>query len=240
VYRGGGYGLDLAHQVGVPLSVLGLATAPLGVVRFWLAVPAILAAVFLVALTVVDVVRTRPPRGTSRGWRFRFGVAAMTMLQPIARTWGRFRHRDLARRDLPPVATIAGPATLCKGGVVLLPDLGDRAGLAAQIVSELRRHGLRVLPTGGWEDYDARVVGSLLLYGELVTSAHPIGSVQIKVRRRFRRGPAIVVAAGVCVLALVNVWAGAIAAAFAVAAFAVGLRRTGATVRRIVLRAASE
>ena len=35
----------------------------------------------------------------------------MTMLQPIARTWGRIRHREVARRDLPPVNAIPGPAT---------------------------------------------------------------------------------------------------------------------------------
>jgi glycosyltransferase involved in cell wall biosynthesis len=240
VYRGGGYGIDLAHQVGVPLSVLALLTAPFAVLRPLFALPALAAAVFLIALTAVDVARTRPPRGAGRAMRFRFGVTAMTMLQPIARAWGRLRHREVARRDLPPPTPIRGPATVMRGGVVLLPDFGDRGGLASTIVGHLRRHGLRVLPADGWEDYDARVVGSLLLYGELVTSAHPIGSVQMKVRRRFRRGPAIAVAVAVAVLALLNIWVGAVAFAAAVATFVVGLRRTGPTVRHIVLRAASE
>jgi hypothetical protein len=239
VYRGGGYAIDLAHQVGVPLSVLGLATAPFALLRPWLAVPAVVAAVFLVALTVVDVARTRPPRGSGVAWRFRFGVAAMTMLQPIARTWGRIRHRDAARRDLPPATDIAGPATNVGRGVLLLPDGGDRAALASQIVGELRRHGLRVLPASGWEDYDARVVGSLLLYGELVTSAHPIGSVQMKVRRRFRRGPGLTFAAALCLLSLASIWAAACGAAIALFVFGVGFRRTGASVRRIVIDAAS-
>ena len=73
VYRGGGYGIDLAHQVGVPLWALVLAHAPLAALRWWLAVPAVLAVVFLAALAVVDVVRTRPPRGHRRALRFRFG-----------------------------------------------------------------------------------------------------------------------------------------------------------------------
>jgi hypothetical protein len=239
VYRGGGYGIDLAHQAGVPLSVLGLLTAPLAALRAWLAVPALLAVVFLVALTAFDVVRTRPPRGWRRGWRFRFGVAAMTMLQPAARTWGRVRHRDIARRDLPPATDIPGPATAVGGGVLLLPDGGDRTALASQVVGELRRHGLRVLPASGWEDYDARVLGSLLVEGELVTSAHPIGSVQLKVRRRFRRGPALAVAASVCLLSFASIWAGLVGVAAAVVVVGVGVRRTGASVRRIVTNAAS-
>jgi hypothetical protein len=96
-----------------------------------------------------------------------------------------------------------------------------------------------VLPASGWEDYDARVVGSLLVHGELVTSAHPIGSVQMRVRRRFRRGPALVVAAGVCLLSLASVWVGAVAVVAAGASVALGLRRTGARVRRIVVAASA-
>ena len=239
MYRAGGYGIDLAHQVGVPLSAVGLATAPLAALRAWFAIPALVAALFLISLTVVDVARTQPPRGTGAAWRFRVGVAVMMMLQPIARTWGRLRHRELARRELPRAMSIPGPATVLTRGVVLLPDRGDRSGLAAKIVLQLRRHGMRVLPASGWEDYDARVVGSLLLYGELVTSAYPAGSVQIRVRRRFRRGPALAIAVGVCLLSLANIWVGAVAVAAALVGLVVGFRRTGATVRRIVVRAAS-
>ena len=233
VYGGGGYGVDLAHQIGVPASVLGLATAPLAALTLWLALPAIVAAMFLLSLAMVDVARTRPPRTAGRALRFRIGVAAMTMLQPIARTWGRLRHREVARRDLPPAANIPGPATPLPGGVLLFADEGDRAGLAAQIVGVLRRHGYRVLAASGWEDYDARVVGSLLVHGELVTSAHPIGSVQMRVRRRFRRGPALVVAAAVCLLSLASIWVGAVAvvAAGATVARASAHRRGGAARR---------
>src|SRR5262249_60667442 len=134
---------------------------------------------------------------------------------------------------------IAGAGSDGGGGVVLFPDHGDRTALASQIVGELRRHGYRVLPADGWDDYDARVVGSALLYGELVTSAHPIGSVQMKVRRRFRAGPAIALAIGVCVLAVANIWVGAVAAAAVVGPFVVGLRRAGGTVRRVGPAAAS-
>ena len=239
VYRGGGYGIDLAHQVGVPLAVLGLAAAPLAWLRPWLALPAAIAAVFLVALTLVDVARTRPPRGAGAAWRFRCGVAAMTMLQPIARTWGRLRHREHARRDLPPPPVLPGPASNVGGGVVLFPDTGDRAAVASHIVAALRSHGYRVLPASGWEDYDARVVGSFLLSGELVTSAHPIGSVQMKVRRRFRRGPALAFGAATCLLALANVWTGVAALVLAVGLVAVGVRRTGASIRRVVMDATS-
>jgi cellulose synthase/poly-beta-1,6-N-acetylglucosamine synthase-like glycosyltransferase len=47
IYRVPAYGLDLAHQVGVPLTVPALLTAPLALLHPLLGLPAVVAAVFL-------------------------------------------------------------------------------------------------------------------------------------------------------------------------------------------------
>jgi hypothetical protein len=163
----------------------------------------------------------------------------MCLLQPIARSWGRLRHRERARRGLPRAAAIPGPATPMAGGVLLLPDTGDRVGVTSEIVAELRRVGLRVLPATGWEDFDARIVGSLVVFGELVTSAHPIGSVQMKIRRRLRRRTTFAVLAAALLLFFANPWLGVVALVGLIAAFVLGFYRTGASVRRIIIAAAS-
>jgi hypothetical protein len=54
------------------------------------------------------------------------------------------------------------------------------------VVSELRRSGVRVVPTSGWEDYDARLLASTFVYGDLQTSSYPPGFVQLRIRRRLR------------------------------------------------------
>ncbi len=241
VYRGGGYRLDLAHQVGVPIATAALITAPLGLLRGWLVLPAIVALAFLVVLSVIDMVRSRPPRGfRDSTLRFRAGVTAMFVLQPIVRTWGRFRHRELARRDLPPASTIAGPVTVLPHGVLLVPEAGPRSELTGTIVTGLRRAHLRVLPPTGWEDYDARIVGSLLLSGDLLTSAHPIGSMQIRVRRRLRWWSVAFVGACAALVAAESVWLIPAVLALGGVNLAIGYRRTGSSVRRVVKRAARE
>src|SRR5207302_2366843 len=55
VYQGGGHALDLAHQVGVPLAVLMLATTPLVLLAPLFALPALVAFLSLVGLAAVDV-----------------------------------------------------------------------------------------------------------------------------------------------------------------------------------------
>src|SRR5215210_2104747 len=75
VYRSGGYTLDLLHQVGVPVSALTLLSAPLAVQWPVLGLPAVVAALLLVSLFVVDVRRAGPPRSLRRQrLRFRCGV----------------------------------------------------------------------------------------------------------------------------------------------------------------------
>ncbi|MEX2658826.1 MAG: glycosyltransferase [Acidimicrobiales bacterium] len=187
VYQGGGHALDVAHQVGVPFAAGATITAPLALLSPWLALPAVLGVVMLAVLGLVDACRARPPRrlqGSPAG--FRAGVAAHHLLQPLVRAWGRRRGAPHARRDLPPAVPLPGPAQKRPGGVVLLPEARPRPEITAAAVDVLRRKGRRVGAPTGWEDHDARLVLSMLLCGELLTSSHPIGSVQLRIRPRPR------------------------------------------------------
>ncbi|MBO0728416.1 MAG: glycosyltransferase [Acidimicrobiaceae bacterium] len=240
VYRHGGYALDLAHQIGIPVAGLLLLTAPAGLLWSWLFTPAVVAAAWILALGAIDVARTRPPRWLrSPRLGFGLGVATMHLLQPIVRAWGRRRHREVARRELPEAGSIPSPVHRCARGVLLLPDTAGRVELAAAIVTMLRRSGLRIVSASGWEDYDARILGSLLIRGDLVTSAHPEGSVQLRVRRRPRWRALGLLAP---ILALIGVFDGWVAlvllGAVALDALA-GMWRTGGHVRRLIVATAA-
>jgi 4-amino-4-deoxy-L-arabinose transferase-like glycosyltransferase len=71
-----------------------------------------------------------------------------------------------------------------------------------------------------------------------VTSSHPIGYVQIKVRRRLRKRRLTAAAAVAVAASLVSPWALAVGAAAFVADAARGLRRMGSGVRIVVEEAA--
>jgi hypothetical protein len=189
VYHHGGHTLDLAHQLGVPAATLFLLTAPLALIWLpWLVMPA-LSVAGLAALATVDVSRAR---SLHRRWRaqaaFRLWVGLLHLLQPLARTWGRLRHRTLAHRDVAAGRPLPPVLRSLSGGVLLLPQDRSRAQLAADVLAHLRRGGLRVLPVNGWESHDGRLLGSSLVRGDLLTSGHPSGYVQLRVRRRLRWG----------------------------------------------------
>lgn len=190
VYHAGGHMLDLWHQVGVPVSALMLLTAPLAAVALWLAVPALVALFTLAALAGVDMARVHPPRG--KGLRFRMNVALHTLLQPLVRAWGRTRHRSIASRDLRAGRELPVAVRTAGRGVVVVPDDRPRFELAAAIVEKLRRRGIRAIHPSGWEDYDARLLLSMFVYGDLQTSSHPEGFVQVRVRARPRVQPLLV------------------------------------------------
>lgn len=192
VYQGGGHGLDLAHQLGIPAAVPAVAVAPLVLVNPWFGLPAVVALAGVGLLAAVDVARAAPPRTwTGNRLLFRLGVAGLHLTQPLVRTWGRLRHSAPARRDVSRPITLAGPARVV-GTTTLLPADRQRAAITADVVAVLRRRGLRVLPATGWEDHDGCVIGSALVAGQLTTSAHPEGCVQVRLRPRLRAGPALV------------------------------------------------
>ena len=231
VYRGGGHLRDLVHQVGVPAAVLGSLTAPMAAVDAELGIVGIAALVFLLAMFVSDVMQAVPPSGEQSPWRFRVGVAMLHFLQPVVRLWGRTRHRATARVGLVAVPAIPGPAVEVRGGIAV-PVTNTRAHLAAQLVSLLRVRGFRVVPSSGWDTFDARVLGSTLIDASLITSEHPVGWIQMRVRRHLRGRPAVV-ALVVSALAAIALSPGA-GAAVLVAAGASALR--GAVRTRSLLR----
>lgn len=186
VYGAGGHLLDLAHQAGVPLAAVLVPTALLGLLHPLLALPATIGALTLVALAGIDGLRTQPARGdTSRPWLFRAAVALHHLLQPFARTWAHLRHSRRAHRGLSPPEPLPRPVHRIDRWTWLLPHDRPRERSAAAIVEGLRRRGLRMdLPTTGWEDHDAQWRASSLAVGQLITSAHPAGSVQVRFRVR--------------------------------------------------------
>lgn len=233
VYRSPGHGWDLAHQLGVPAAIVALATTPLAALWPILAVVPMSAVLALTVLAAVDIRRADPPfRLRRRRLRFRLGVALMHVLQPLVRAWGRFRHRDPARNGLPAPTPLAGPARAVEHGL-LLPLAGERRETVAAAVSHLRGRGYTVTTPNGWEAYDVRLRASPLLDGDLLTSSHPPGCLQLRIRRRPRWGrlaAAVAVAAAVATVA----WVVALFLAFAITAtLAVGWWRTRQALRHL-------
>src|SRR6202035_2419559 len=93
VYRAGGYVLDLAHQVGVPLALASLCSAPFGLWSWSLGLPRLAGRAAVVILFVLDVLRCVAPPGVHPSRRFRAHVAMLHLLQPVVRTAGRFGRR---------------------------------------------------------------------------------------------------------------------------------------------------
>ena len=241
VYRGGGYGLDLLHQVGLPTAAAILPLALFGFVWPALALLALPSVVLAAALFVTDLAQARPPRSASgiRALRFRTAVACMTLLQPLARAGGRLRHRAPARRDLPPGDRLPWPVTELRRHMLLFPEDRPRADLAAAVVTLLRRNGMRVIEATGWEDYDARLIGSSLVRGDLVTSSHPVGSVQMRVRRRLCWPRLVTLVTLVTLVGVVDALPAALLGLLMIVEVGRGLWRTGGLVRRLAIAGAA-
>ncbi|MGN6608334.1 MAG: hypothetical protein ACTHMS_15135, partial [Jatrophihabitans sp.] len=115
------------------------------------------------------------------------------------------------------------PVVRRRGGVVLVAEDRARADLAAAVVAHVRGRGTRVVDAGVFADHDGLALLSPLIAGELRTSSHPVGYVQIGMRPRLRRGPGAGVLAAVVVLAAL-----APLAAVGVAAVALAVAGAGA------------
>jgi hypothetical protein len=185
VYRGGGQRLDVVHQIGVPLAVSLLPAGLLALFDTFYAGPAIAAVLALLILAGFDLVWLRPPPGSPYGGlRFRMGLTAMHLLQPLARTWGRVSRRFVAAETGEPRPRLPGPMTQAGRSTLVVPFEGSRAQLTAAAVGVLKHAGLRVAPGTGWEDFDARFAGGLFVVAELLTSDHVQGWVLLRIRRR--------------------------------------------------------
>lgn len=187
VYGGGGYFLDLVHQIGVPLTALLVLTLPLLAIGPWFGLPAVLASGALVALAVFDARRARVRRtSVVRPLSFGFRVALHQILQPIVRTWARIRARHSALRQLPPRDGAPIPIHTSAKGVAVFVEDRPRADLVVSLAGHLRRLGIRSQAVSGWEDHDGTFLLSPLVSGELMTSSHPVGYVQARMRPRVR------------------------------------------------------
>ena len=158
-------------------------------------------------------------------------MASLTVLQPVARWWGRTRHWQAAQRQ-----ATAGrqrlAARLVGRRVVLITADRPRAELTESIIATLRASGYNVSATTGWEDHDGRVSGSLLVDGGLQTSEHPPGTLQTRVRIRLRLRPIAVVAVTVAAVAMLASWRAAVVlCALAVVDLAFGCWRLGPRLR---------
>ena len=239
VYGGGGHALDIAHQMGVPLSVLSLPLLLLTPLTPWAAVLPLLGIALVTGLFVQDTYTVRPPRRLGRrALGFRLGVAFLHVAQPVVRTRARWREERLSRRRAPAYAGLPGPVQRLPRGVLLLPEDRPRAEIAAALVGDLRRAGFAIAVPSGWEDHDAALVGSWLVIGQLITSSHPVGCVQLRVRPSLRRRRSAAVAMSAVALAAVNPWAAVALVAVALADVGRGLWRVRARVRLVVEEAA--
>jgi glycosyltransferase involved in cell wall biosynthesis len=241
VYRGGGHALDIVHQLGIPVAAPLVATALLAPWSPFFGVVAAIAAAMVIAVVVIDMARVRPPRRSEAGIRFRAGVALLNVLQPFARAWGRTRYRPVASQSLVPAAGLPGPVQRVGRSTLVLPEDRPRQELVECLVRTFRRRGLRVVPASEWKDYDGRVLGGALITGELVTSNHPLGYIQLRVRRRLRPVPAAAsLGAAVAVGLLTEPLIGLALLAPPALDLLRGLWRTGPLVRRVVETAAQE
>lgn len=237
LYGGGGHAVDLAHQVGVPFALgTALAAVVLGLLVWhpvlWLAATMI---AFVLGLGVYDAAIAEPPRGAAgRAHVHRGAVGLLHLVQPLARRWGRWRHRAAAQENLPRADALAALARRARHGVLLFTSDLDRPTLMTQMIDRLRRARIVVLPVTGWEDHDGRIVGSALLTGELLSSSHTDGVVQVRVRRRVRRPFMAVVGAAVVLLSVASQEVALVVLVAVAADLAAGVYRTGWRVRRIL------
>lgn len=204
VYGGGGRAIDVAHQVGVPIAFLCVATAPLALIALPFGILPLSAVAFLLAIVAIDFSAAIPPPVIRKQrLSYRLGVALMHLLQPLSRTFARAWHRPVARKRVIRAPRLLGPAQALPGGVVLIPEDRPREKLVEDILLLLRQAGATVVPPTGWEAYDARLLVSVLVAGDLITSSHPIGWVQVRMRARLRMAPMLLFAGAAAVLAVI-------------------------------------
>jgi GT2 family glycosyltransferase len=236
IYGGGGHMIDLAHQAGVPVAAALAATLPLGLLEGALAFPGVLALLFILGLFVLDVVRTRAPRGWAGSHlRFRADVAAHHLLQPLVRLGGRCWRPNVQRGEIPPHEDLPGPARRVARHTWLLPADRPRPELTGSLVGRLRRAGLRLTVTTGWEDYDAKILGSALVHADLVTSGYPEGCMQVRLRWRPRWARVCIGAAAIAWTAVVSPATGVLLALLGLVEIGRGVHRPAAAIRRVLL-----
>lgn len=239
VYRGAGHGLELSHQLGVPAALLALLSTPAALLAWPLALPAAAGLLWLLTLAAIDAVTVSVPPNYPRRWRLRLITAALHLVQPLARVYGRLPAIQPGRRCPRNKMVLPGPVQPLPGGVLLLPLDRPREQLVTLIVSCLCGAGLPTRPSGPWEDHDATVHASNLIAGRLLTSAHPEGSVQLRIDPRPRAWRLAVLVAAVAGLSTVSPLAAALLGGAIALDLTWGLWRVGPRARATVDRAAT-
>jgi hypothetical protein len=220
IYRGQGHSLDLAHQAGIPVAValLPLALSP----ALWIRVMGLAAFALIGGLFVFDAARTRPPRSSPRlSLAFRIDVATLFLLQPLARLLGRLATYDETVHGGRTRGWIAARSVNRNRNQVVIQAETSRVELMGQLVRCFRERRLAVLASTGWEEYDCRVLTSTLVAGDVTSSTHIPGAVQVRVTARLRAAPF----AGLLLLAAVAATATPVAAIIVLAATAIELIR---------------
>lgn len=240
VYRRQSHLVDIANQLGVPAGLVLALFAPLAVVSRVLAAPAVVGLAVLAVLLAVNTVRARPPAAAVAGRvGARVAIAGLTMAQPLVRAWGRTRNRAPALRNAASCEGVPRPTGRAAGRVLVYAADRDRAALATALVAHLRRGGLRVLPATAWDDHDARIDAGPFVWGEILTSEHPAGCIQVRVRRKVRRPALGAAAIGAGVALSLSVTVSAVVVATVVAVALLGVWRTGPFVDRLLNAGAS-
>ncbi len=196
VYQGGGYLIDLLHQVGVPfVGAIAVLAAVLTPISLWFGAVACFSGALLLTLFVADVWRTNPAGEREvPAWKLRLLVATHHLLQPLARMWGRLTSVRDARRDMASATIELPPIYQRARKFAVVAEDRPRAELVGDAVTNLRADGHRVRVDHGWERHDAQV-GGYLTNTRLQTSAHPPGFVQFRFRQRLDRARLTFVAA---------------------------------------------
>ena len=115
-------------------------------------------------------------------------------------------------------------------GIVVVADDRPREELAISLIAALRGRGWRVRRPTGWEDYDARLLLGLLIFGDLQTSSYPEGFVQIRIRFRARRRAVAVAATTTTATLLISPLITAVVAGVLVA----GIAKVAIRTRRLL------
>lgn len=233
VYSPGSTKLDTLQQIGVPVAFAILVAAPAITFVPDLLVPVGAAAIALIVFFAIDA-RQVLPRGRCGAERVRFqcSVAILDMIQIVARLWGRSFPGSGAR----PPRTVDPPLSLSSGrNSVVFPSLRLREELVADVFAALRHAGFSVRASMGWDERDARVLGSLTVSADIFTMSAPPGVVQLRWSHRIRATFLVGLALAVAALAA-NALFGILLGLALAAETGRGFWRTGPTLRRVILR----
>jgi GT2 family glycosyltransferase len=157
----------------------------------WLIAAGLLALSFVVAALQAAQARPAPEHD---GAGSRLLITVLCYLQPLVRSWKRYRTRLFSYRPPEPASTIAAD------GVLLLPWSGhcvvnywseagrERIDLLTRVIAYLNEHGWGRVIDGGWSDWDLQVYCHPWTFIEVCTAQedHAEGKRLIRVRYRLR------------------------------------------------------